>query len=86
MVRKDPHSPLPTTATPSYQYNRIKAYFVLIIIGIIILLVGGIVYVSNGFLDDPDDYDTKDSEEHKDNVRIFKIIGSLIQYIGLILL
>lgn len=71
--------------TPKISYGPTKGYLILIIIGIIILMVGMIVYTSNGFLDDPDDNDLKDSEEYSDNVRTIRTIGNLIQYIGLIL-
>jgi hypothetical protein len=73
------------TPTPKISYGPTRGYLILIIIGIIVLMVGMIVYTSNGFLDDPDEYDEKDNEEYDDNVRTIRTIGYLIQYIGLIL-
>lgn len=84
-------------------YGPSKSYIGMIIIGIFILLIGGIIAVSSGFLDDPlspdsDDYDDysdyekaqkkyrEDIEAFKDNTRRITTIGSIIQYVGLILL
>ncbi len=61
-----------------------KPYLGLIIIGIIILLVGGLIYISAGFLDDPEDY--TEMEDYSDGVRTITTLGNLLGYIGLILL
>jgi hypothetical protein len=56
----------------------------LIIVGIIILLVGGLIYISAGFIDDPEDYNER--EDYTDGVRTVTTLGNLLEYIGLILL
>jgi hypothetical protein len=97
-----PRGPPPTHAGP---YRPSKSYIGLIIIGIFILLIGGIIVASSGFLNDPyredyvkdlniydDEYDDavkdyeKDVEAYNDNTRNVNAIGSVIQYVGLILL
>jgi len=69
----------------------------LIIIGIIILLVGGIVSVSWGLLDDPDDnsssynFDSSsnsqdEQEEYNDNCRTIRTIENILMFVGVIFL
>jgi hypothetical protein len=74
-----------------HNYPASRGYVGLIIIGIIILLVGGIISVSWGLLDDPDESpysmgssDNTDQEEYEDNCRIIRTIGSLIMFVGVI--
>jgi len=61
-----------------------KGYVVMFIVGIIILMVAGIIYVSWGYMNDPDNED--DSESYSDNVRIITTTGNLLQYIGISIL
>lgn len=68
-----------------------KGYVILVIVGVLILLIGGIIIASEGFLNDPysDDYDDlddyqKEREDYLDTLRTMDAIGNLIQYIGLI--
>jgi len=68
-----------------------KGYVIMVIIGLVILLVGGIIIASEGFLNDPyqNDYDDlddyqKEREDYFDTLRTMDAIGNLIQYIGLI--
>lgn len=56
----------------------------LIIGGIIVLLVGGIIFISAGFINDPEEWDER--EDYSDQVRIITTIGSSIEYVGLIIL
>ena len=74
-------------------YGPGKGYFILVLVGIIILMVGGIIVASVGLMDSPDrkDYDDdefedyqEDYEEYNDAVRSMTGIGNLIQYIGLL--
>ena len=76
-----------TMPPPGYTRSSGKGYLALIITGIIILMVGGIIYVCWGFLDDPDeDSDSDDREKYSDNVRLISTTGNLLQYIGIIIL
>ena len=81
--------PPPIRSTPYAPQSR--GYIGLIIIGIILMMVGGIVSVSWGLLDDPDDYtyssmdsDNTDQEDYEDNVRTIRTLGSIIMFIGAI--
>jgi len=49
----------PQNNTPQYSYPQSRTYLMLIIVGIIILMIGGIINISLGFLDAPErpDYD-----------------------------
>jgi hypothetical protein len=67
----------------------------LIVIGIVIVLIGGIIIISFGFINDPDDEEyssdnysnyEKDLEEYMDMYRMVSALGSLVQYVGLIIL
>ena len=84
-VRRSPPPPPPP---PHFQTEPpIRGYIPLIIVGIVILLVGGIIYVSWGFIDDPDESSDSDArEEYSDNIRTMAAVGDVIQYIGLIIL
>jgi len=84
--------PIYTTGPPGGLYIPRKGYINVIIFGIILLLIGGIIFVSSGFLDDPyepdyDDYGEyqEDEEDYRDNIRLIQTIGSVVQYFGLIL-
>lgn len=82
--RKGINEPPPPPFQPQ---PPIRGYIPLIVAGIIILLVGGIIYVSWGFLDDPDESNDSDGrEEYTDNIRTIAAVGDVIQYIGLIIL
>lgn len=48
------------------------------------MLVGGIIFISVGFVDDPEDYDER--EEYEDTVRTISTLGNIIQYVGLMVL
>jgi hypothetical protein len=56
----------------------------MIIAGIIILLVGGMITVIPGFIDEPDDWDDRDSYE--DTVRNIITMGNLTEFVGLMVL
>ena len=76
--------PIPVTTTPVGGYGPTRTYVGLIMVGIIILLVGGLIYISAGFVDDPDDFDDRD--DYQDTVRLITTVGNLILFIGIILL
>lgn len=75
--------PLTTQNVPRYVPPR--NYMWIIMVGITILLVGGMIIVSWGFIDDPDDWDN-DREEYADTVRTINTVGNMIQYIGLVVM
>jgi hypothetical protein len=66
-----------------HHYPPSRGYVSMILVGIIILMVGGIIAVSAGFMDDPDN--GGDREEYYDNLRTITTLGKLVQYIGLII-
>lgn len=76
--------PQPVRTTPTAPYGPSRNYMGLIIGGIVVLLVGGIIFISAGFINDPEDYD--EMEDYTDQVRLITTLGSLIEYIGLIIL
>jgi purine-cytosine permease-like protein len=82
-MQPPPPPPLQHHAMAGYPQPR--GYLGLIIIGIIIIMVGGIVLASWGFLDDPDENGEK-REDYNDNVRTITTSGNLIQYVGLLIL
>jgi hypothetical protein len=69
-----------------------KGYIFLITMGIVILLLGGMVMASAGFLREPDQDDYADNPEgYEDDVdgyrylqRLIPSIGQIIQFVGLI--
>ena len=67
-----------------------KGYLSLIIVGIIILMVGGIIFISYGFLDPGDDSSMSSiysgNKEYRDNRRIIATIGNMVEYIGVLIL
>jgi purine-cytosine permease-like protein len=77
--------PPPPPQHAMHGYPQPRGYLGLIIIGIIIVMVGGIVLASWGFLDDPDENGEK-REDYNDNVRTITTSGNLIQYVGLLIL
>jgi hypothetical protein len=88
-----PQGPPPAQPMMGRGYGPGKGYFILILVGLIILMVGGIIVASVGLMDDPDpkDYDfdeqddlAEDIEEYNDAVRSMNSVGNLIQYIGLL--
>ena len=76
----------PVSVSPEYRTAGVpqQTYFKLLIAGIVIFLIGGIIYISAGFLNDPEEYDER--EDYSDTVRTITTLGNLFQYIGLILL
>ena len=76
--------PQPVPTPPVSTYSPPRTYISLLLGGIIILLVGGIIFISVGFIDDPEDFDER--EEYNDTVRTISTLGSLIQYVGLMVL
>jgi hypothetical protein len=83
----------PQNRPMQYNYPPSRGYVALIIVGIIILLVGGIIFVSIGFLEPKYEestsmYSSSDSytKEYKDNRRIITTLGNVFEYIGVILL
>lgn len=76
--------PQPVRTPPAAPYGPSQNYMGLIIGGIVVLLVGGIIFISAGFINDPEDYDER--EDYQDQVRLITTLGSLIEYIGLIIL
>jgi len=71
---------------PSYSYPSPKVYLVLIIIGLCILMIGGMIYVSQGFLKAPSYDDQDEYEEYQDAKRVIPATGHLLEYIGLLIL
>jgi hypothetical protein len=65
-------------------YGPSRNYIGLIMVGVIILLVGGLIYISAGFVNDPDDF--SDMDDYQDTVRLITTVGNLILFIGIILL
>jgi hypothetical protein len=61
-----------------YGYRPARGYVGLIIIGLIILIVGGIISVSWGYI-------TPDYSGYSDHVRVIATTGNIIQLIGLII-
>jgi hypothetical protein len=57
---------------------------------VLLLLIGGIVFISVGFIDDPDDsngWDEEDPwEEYRDTLRTVNTLGHVIQYVGIMVL
>ena len=50
-------------------------------------MVGGIIYASWGFMDDPDDdSDDKEREKYSDSIRILVTLGNFLEYIGIMIL
>ena len=86
---QQPPMPMPPPP-PGFRPPGSVGYVALIIFGIIMLMVGSMIYVSWGFMDDPDSSDNdnygKESEEYSDNIRTITTTGSIIQNIGLIIL
>jgi hypothetical protein len=58
--------------------------------GVLLLLIGGIIFISVGFIDDPDDVDrwdeSEEREEYLDTVRTISTLGNVIQYVGIMIL
>jgi hypothetical protein len=89
-----PRPPQPPAAyqPPPAQYGPSKGYIGMIIIGVFILLIGGIVGVSHGFLNDPmspdsDDYDNysdyeKAQKNYRNDMEAFKDNGRVISTLG----
>ncbi len=83
----------PAVQQPPHMYPPVKkGYVTLAIMGIIILLIGGMVTVSVGFLEQPDSDDYDDGQSYQDAMdgysdlrRIIPTLGSVIQYVGVIL-
>jgi hypothetical protein len=78
---------------PPVSHQRIappRPYIGLLLIGITILLIGGIIYMSVGFLDDPDDNDGWGGgdpwEDYRDTIRTMVTLGNVIQYVGIMVL
>lgn len=80
---------------PRYKHKYSNEYLYYITFAIIILVGGGIVTGSVGFLEDPeeveydhDDYNKykKEREEYLDNIRWIQTLGNMIQYIGIMCL
>jgi hypothetical protein len=63
-----------------------RTYIAFLLAGVILLLIGGIVLNSTGFIDDPDQGTSESREEYSDTVRTYATIGSIIEYIGLMVL
>ena len=87
-----PQSRPPQSRPPGYSSPPSRGYLALIIVGIIILLVGGIIWFSFGFLDTGEDDGNSVSsmyggdKEYRDNRRMITTIGNIVEYIGVILL
>ena len=83
----------PAIQHPPQMYPPVKkGYVTLATIGIVILLIGGIITVSVGFLKQPDSDDYDDTEDYHNAVegyndlrRIIPTLGAVIQYVGVIL-
>ncbi len=74
-----------------HSYPPSRGYLGLIIVGIIVLLVGGIIFASYGFLDPETESDniyssSSYSKEYRDNRRIITTVGNIVEYIGVIIL
>ena len=84
----------PSTSGPTrYNPPLSRGYLALIIVGIIILLVGGIIWFSFGFLDTGEDDSSSmtssmygGDKEYRDNKRMITTIGNIVEYIGVIIL
>jgi hypothetical protein len=67
-----------------------RTYIGLLLAGVILLLIGGIVLISSGFIDDPDEVnswdDNDEREEYSDTVRTITTLGNVIQYVGIMVL
>jgi hypothetical protein len=67
-----------------------RSYIGLLIAGVLLLLIGGIIFISAGFIDDPDNSsdwgDNDEREEYRDMVRTINTLGNVIQYIGIMVL
>ena len=72
----------PITSQNVPRYIPPRNYMWIILVGIIVLLVGGIITTSWGFIDPPDDRD--DREGYNDTIRTLNATGHLLEYIGLI--
>ena len=68
-----------------HHYPPSRGYVSMIVVGIIILMIGSILLVSWGFMDDPDSGDSG-REEYYDNIRTISTLGKMTQFIGLIIL
>ena len=74
-----------------HSYPPSRGYLGLIIVGIIVLLVGGIIFASFGFLYPETESDniyssSSYSKEYRDNRRIITTVGNIVEYIGVIIL
>lgn len=76
--------PQPVPTAPVTTYSPPRTYIGYLLGGIIVLLIGGLIFISAGFVDDPEDYDER--EEYEDTVRTISTLGNITQYVGLIVL
>jgi len=87
VAQNQPPMHRPVQHSPSHNPN----YLSIAIVGIIILMIGSIIWVSGGFLDPGSDasgilttYST--STDYKNNRRILTTVGNLVEYIGVFIL
>ena len=78
---------------PPVSHQRIsppRPYIGLLLIGICLLLIGGIISISIGFIDDPDGNDGWTGgdpwEDYTDTLRPVHTLGNVIQIVGIMVL
>ncbi len=82
--------PLQRIPVPKQTLPNSRSYIALLLVGVLLLLIGGVVSMSVGLVNDPDDSNGWDSddpwEDYTDFIRTINTLGHVIQYIGILVL
>jgi hypothetical protein len=82
--------PLQRIPVPKQTLPNSRSYIALLLAGVLLLLIGGVVSMSVGLVNDPDDSNGWDSddpwEDYTDFIRTINTLGQVIQYIGILIL